>query len=183
MKRSAAIKAFVLLLVIVGGVLFLGCSKSGDSSNSKGGQGSELRSEGKMAPDFELTALDGKTVKLSELKGQVVLLDFWATWCPPCKASLPHLMELQTKYGDKGVTIIGMSLDNSPAELEMFLKRNPLNYTVISCPDRVKMEYRVTSIPRMFVLDRQGQIVADFLGFSEQVGGDIEKAVKAALSR
>lgn len=177
-------RTLAVAALLAAGLALFGCSKSQDPSESKGGKGvSELKSEARKATDFELKSMTGETVKLSELKGKVVLLDFWATWCPPCQASLPHLMGLKEKYADKGLVIIGMSLDNSRSELEMFLKRKPLNYTVVQCPDGVKMDYRVSSIPRMFVVDRQGGIVADFLGFSEQVGGDVEKAVTAALSR
>src|SRR5919197_569137 len=85
---------------------------------------------GTLAPDWKLTDLGGKTVKFSDFRGKVVILDFWATWCMPCRVEIPHFVELQKQYGDKGLAIIGVSLDKQGPELvKNFVKQFGMNYS------------------------------------------------------
>ena len=177
--RYAAYCLMVLILTVG-----LGCSKSKEPEGNAPKDTTPTISEAsRKAPDFEAKALDGTTVKLSDLKGKVVLLDFWATWCPPCVASIPHLRELQQKYADKGLVVIGMSLDTERRDVEIFMKKNPIPYKVVLTPRELSQTYKVSSIPRIFVIDREGNIKGDFLGFTKQVGENIEASAVAAMNR
>jgi peroxiredoxin len=153
-------------------VLCIGCTKPDDP--------------GKAAPDFSLEDLSGNTVSLSTSKGHVVLLDFWATWCAPCLMSIPELVDLQKKYRDQGLEVIGISLDDpgeiSNGDLLDFKKRLKINYKILRADWRVVEDYfgsESTSIPTLFVIDREGRIVEKHIGFSP---GLLEKSLKDLFS-
>jgi peroxiredoxin len=117
---------------------------------------------GKVAPDFTLNDLSGKPMTLSALRGSVVLLDFWATWCPPCQASMPHLERLHQEFGAKGLTVLGVT-DEEKATVEPFLKANRVTFTILLDPKQAAVtSYRVTTIPRTLIIDREGKVAADF---------------------
>ncbi|MEW6652246.1 MAG: TlpA disulfide reductase family protein [Bacteroidota bacterium] len=120
-----------------------------------------------QAPDFELPTSDGKKLKFSSLKGKVVLVDFWATWCPPCRKGVPDLVELKKKYGSKGFEIVGISLDGPQTKKEVvpFIKEYGINYPVVYGNEAVTISYGgVQSIPTAFIIDKQGKIVARYVG-------------------
>lgn len=118
------------------------------------------------APDFTLPTADGKTLKLSDFKGKAVIIDFWATWCPPCRKGIPDLIELQNKYGSKGLQIIGVSVDqDTKPEVIPFIKDKGINYPVVYADNKVVMNYGgIRAIPTSFVIDKQGKIVASYEG-------------------
>lgn len=118
------------------------------------------------APDFTLPTTDGKTLKLSDLKGKVVILDFWATWCPPCRKGIPDLVELKEKYGSKGVEIIGISVDTeTKPEVVPFIKEYEINYPVVYGNMNVYQQYGgIRAIPTSFIIDKEGKIVASYEG-------------------
>lgn len=121
----------------------------------------------KTAPDFALKSVDGKTVKLSDYKGKVVILDFWATWCPPCRKGIPDLIELKNEFGKKGVEIIGISVDskNTIAEVPSFVKDKKINYPVVYADKKVVSDYGgIESIPTSFIVDKSGKIVNKMIG-------------------
>lgn len=125
----------------------------------------EQKSE--KAPDFELPTSDGKKLKLSSLKGKVVIVDFWATWCPPCRKGVPDLVELKKKYGKKGFEIVGVSLDGPQTKSEVvpFIKDYGINYPVVYGNEAVTISYGgVQSIPTAFIIDKEGKIVATYVG-------------------
>lgn len=135
------------------------------------------------APDFSATSLDGRVVRLSEHQGQVVLLDFWATWCPPCRAALPHLVEMQNAYRADGFVILGMNMDKDPQEVASFLERNTVNYPILPLADDVRRAYGgISTIPTAILVDRQGRIRQKFLGYDRRIAQDMEKAIRALLS-
>ncbi|MFA7227837.1 MAG: TlpA disulfide reductase family protein [Melioribacteraceae bacterium] len=119
-----------------------------------------------LAPDFTLPTTDGKTIKLSDLRGKVVILDFWATWCPPCRKGIPDLIELKKKYGSKGFEIIGVSVDtDTKDEVVPFMKEKGINYPVVYGNMNVYQQYGgIRAIPTSFVVDKQGKIVASYEG-------------------
>ncbi len=118
---------------------------------------------GKSAPDFTLKDLDGNSVSLHQFRGHVVILDFWASWCPPCRASMPTLDKFASEYHDKGLVMIGVSLDRSASDASSFLKQNNYHRLIalwgsVSASQGVAREYGVNAIPHTFVLDRDGII-------------------------
>ena len=119
-----------------------------------------------LAPDFILPTTDGKTLKLSDLKGKVVIIDFWATWCSPCRKGIPDLIELKKKYGAKGFEIIGVSVDtDTKNEVVPFMKEYKINYPVVYGNMNVYQQYGgIRAIPTSFVIDKQGKIVASYEG-------------------
>ncbi|MAF27263.1 MAG: TlpA disulfide reductase family protein [Gemmatimonadota bacterium] len=134
-----------------------------------------------MAPDFELPTVDGKTVKLSSLRGKVVLLDFWATWCGPCRKAIPHLNELHGKFHERGLEIVGLSLDRGGAkDVNAFLQKQKMVYTLAIANREVAASYGgVRSIPTAFLVDREGRVRQQYVGF--RPGSVYEKDILALL--
>lgn len=120
-----------------------------------------------VAPDFALKDYDGNVVKLSDYKGKVVLLDFWATWCGPCKMEIPGFIKLQQKYRDKGLTIIGISLDQPGWQVvKPFMDEYGINYPIVLGDRNVVMAYGgITGIPTTFVINQQGEVVDKVVGY------------------
>jgi len=123
---------------------------------------------GKPAPEFTLPDLEGNQIELSSMKGKVLILDFWATWCPPCKEEVPHLVALQSKYRDQGLQIVGLSLDQGGAGLvKPFADEHYVNYTMLIANDETAKAYGgVSMIPTTFVVDRSGIVVKRFIGYT-----------------
>ncbi len=134
------------------------------------------------AADFELKDLTGKTYKLSDFKGKVVILDFWATWCPPCIKSVPFFKEIYDKYRDKGLVVIGISVDISAGTVSRFVKDRKINYIVLMDRDNIVSDmYKVFSIPTTFIIDPDGYIVIRRSGFSNEHAQIFENTVKRLL--
>lgn len=119
-----------------------------------------------QAPDFSLMTTDGKTLKLSDLKGKVVILDFWATWCPPCRKGIPDLIDIKKRYGSKGVEIVGISVDvETKPDVVPFMKSYGINYPIVYADNAIVNNYGgINSIPTTFVIDKQGKIAASYVG-------------------
>lgn len=122
----------------------------------------------KVAPDFALKDADGKTVHLSDYKGKVVLLDFWATWCGPCKIEIPWFMEFEQQYKAKGFAVLGVSMDEDGwSVVKPYLQQMKMNYRVVLGNDKVGDQYGgVDSLPTTFLVDRQGRIASTHVGLS-----------------
>jgi peroxiredoxin len=142
----------------------------------------ETDQTGKAAPAWELKDLDGKTVHSSDFKGKVVILDFWATWCPPCRAELPSFVALQKKYQDKGLTVVGMSVDKgSVDDVKAFAKQQGLNYPVVLADAKIAGAFGgIEGIPTTFIIDRNGHIVKQHVGLTEQ--SEFESDIKPLLN-
>jgi cytochrome c biogenesis protein CcmG/thiol:disulfide interchange protein DsbE len=138
--------------------------------------------KGKPAPDFELKTLDGKTVKLSDLRGKAVLLNFWATWCGPCKFEIPWFVDFQKQYGDQGLVIVGIASGDEPnATVEKFAKEMQINYPVLVGNDKVADSYGgVESLPTTFYISRDGKILEKIIGLRGRK--EAEDNIKAALA-
>jgi cytochrome c biogenesis protein CcmG, thiol:disulfide interchange protein DsbE len=133
-----------------------------------------------LAPDFTLPQLDGQTLRLSSYRGRVVLLDFWATWCVPCREQIPHFIELQDKYRADGFEIIGVSMDDGPEPVRSFSQEFHMNYPVVMGNAKIGELYGgVLGLPIAFLLDRDGQVHAKHIGATKPE--IIEKEVVALL--
>ncbi len=136
---------------------------------------------GKQAPDFELSALDGKKVKLSDFKGRPVLINFWATWCGPCKIEMPWFIDLKKRYESQGFEIIGIAMEDTENEkIDEFVKKMGVNYLILKGKNSVADAYGdVQGLPTSFYVDREGKIVAQHAGLVSR--STIEDDVKLAL--
>ena len=131
------------------------------------------------APAFSLADLNGKQVSLADFRGKVVILDFWATWCPPCKKEIPDFIELQKSYGPHGVQFVGIALDDLD-KVQAFAKQNGINYPVLLGTQEITTKYGgIDGIPTTFVIDKQGKIVNRFEGFRPRsvFEGEIKKLI------
>jgi peroxiredoxin len=119
----------------------------------------------KAAPDFTLTDSKGAPLKLSDYKGKVVLLDFWATWCYGCGIEIPWFIEYQNKYKDSGLAVIGVSMDDDGWKVvKPFVEEKKMNYTVVLGDADVAQLYRVNALPVTVLIDREGKIAASYDG-------------------
>jgi peroxiredoxin len=134
-----------------------------------------------VAPDFTLKDVDGKTFSLSSTKGKVVILDFWATWCPPCRMEIPHFVSLYRDYRNKGLEIIGISLDRGGVSaVKSFVKSNGINYPTLMGDNKVTADYGgIRGIPTTFIIDRKGRIVEKYVGYRDKK--IFEDAIKKLL--
>jgi peroxiredoxin len=126
----------------------------------------KTESKRQQAPAFTLKDADGKTVSLKDYEGKVVLLNFWATWCGPCKLEIPWFVEFEQKYKDKGFSVVGVSMDEDGWNvIKPFLAEEKVNYRVLLGNDSVGTLYGgVDSLPTTFVIDREGRIAATHIG-------------------
>jgi thiol-disulfide isomerase/thioredoxin len=157
----------VLVSALLALAILFGCTNKGAQSES-------------TASDFTLQDMSGKTVSLSDYKGKVVLLEFWATWCPPCRASIPGLEKLNKAYKDKGLVILAVSVDQGGWDVvRSFITEYGITYTVLKGTDDVAEKYQVRSIPMLLVLNKEGKISKRYLGFGSD--DDLEKDIKTYL--
>jgi peroxiredoxin len=137
---------------------------------------------GAPAPAWKLQDVNGKTVSSADFKGKVVILDFWATWCSPCRAELPGFIELQKEHGKDGLAIIGASVDGAAeiAAVKKFAEKFGVNYPVVLADEETVRAFGgVDAIPTTFVIDREGRIVSRHVGFAEKA--ELEKEIKRLL--
>jgi cytochrome c biogenesis protein CcmG/thiol:disulfide interchange protein DsbE len=164
-KRGSSISAwiFICIAAILTGYYLFGRSESKATSSFRSASAA-VEAVG-AAPGFALPNLNGKTVSLADFRGKVVVLDFWATWCPPCRREIPDFINLQTEYGSQGLQVVGIALDE-PEKVQTFARQNGMNYPVLLGSDEVSMRYGgIEGIPTTFIIDRSGKIANRFEGF------------------
>ncbi|HWQ54860.1 MAG TPA: TlpA disulfide reductase family protein [Bryobacteraceae bacterium] len=137
--------------------------------------------ERKPAPDFSLKDGDGRTVRLSDYRGKVVLLNFWATWCGPCKIEVPWFIDFERRNKDRGFSVIGVSMDDDGWEaVKPFVNRLGVNYRIVLGDDRVSEAYGgVEALPTTFLIDREGNIAAVHVGLAGK--NDFEDGIEKLL--
>ena len=150
MKKNKILTVVISIVAVVGIFAILGTTTS----------------SAQTAPNFKLPDINGKTVTLSDYQGKIVIVDFWATWCPPCKMEIPGFIKLQEKYKDD-LVVIGVSLDqNGPKAVVPFVKEYGINYHVVyGNGETVKAYGGVNGIPTTFVIDRKGNIQRKYVGY------------------
>lgn len=150
------------------------------------GGGPAPKLQGKLAPAFSLVSLDGKKVSLADFKGKPVLVNFWATWCGPCKIEMPWFEELHTKYAPQGLVILGVASDEAPkSTIESTAKKLGVTYPVLLKDDKVESAYGgVDYLPESFYVGRDGNVLLETAGLSSDSGGkdEIEANIKKLLA-
>ncbi len=170
-------------LVLAMGLLVTSCGK--EAAQNLGEEWTAV-TDRPLAPDFTLKDMDGKSVQLVDSRGRVVIVDFWATWCPPCQAEIPHFIELYDDYANQGLEILGISLDRSGEQVvRPFVQEFAINYSVLvegeQSPAQVAQEFGgVVGIPTTFLIDRQGRIYKKFVGYVEK--SILEREVRMLLA-
>lgn len=149
-------------------------SMDGESSKESAGQPATL-------PEFSLTDLNGKTVTSKDFAGKAVLLNFWATWCPPCREEIPDLIKLQDQYASQNFTVLGVSLDeDGPEGVKKFVAEHKMTYPIVMGNEKMTDDFGgIRGIPTSFVINREGKILDKIVGGRSRE--EFEKAIKAAL--
>ena len=134
------------------------------------------------APNWELKDLDGKMVRSSDFKGKVVVLDFWATWCGPCRAEIPGFVALQKKYAPEGLVIIGASVDEGGAStVKPFTQKLGVNYPMVLADEKVQHAFGgIEAVPTTFIIDRAGRVVKKHSGFANK--DEFEQEIRLLLN-
>ena len=139
-----------------------------------------------VTPRGAWTQLDGRHSSLEDFRGQVVVLDFWATYCPPCREEIPHLVKLQKRFGPQGFKVVGLNVggeDDQP-KIPDFVRQYGIQYQLAN-PDEDTVGLFLADddrIPHTFVIDRQGRIVRDFVGYDEDAAAELEQTIAAAVA-
>jgi cytochrome c biogenesis protein CcmG/thiol:disulfide interchange protein DsbE len=162
--------------VLIGILVVSGCGGRGETAKEETPPEGTIQAEqssdvgttvGKLPPPFALPDLAGNEVKLSDYVGKIVILDLWATWCPPCRQEIPFLVELFEQNKDDGLVVVGIGLDDGGAGiLRPFVEQQGITYTVLVGNRQVGQTYQLQGIPTTFILDRNGRIAKKHLGFS-----------------
>ena len=175
--------ALVVAAVVIAGMLYFGFHAARRPSATVGAAGGTASLKApKLAPDFTLESLDGHNIRLSDYRGKAVLLNFWATWCGPCKIEMPWFVDLQKEYGAQGLQIVGVAMDDSGKdEIAKFAKDMGVNYPVLIGKEAVGDEYGgVPALPESFFISRDGKIVDMIMGLRGKA--EIEDSIKKALN-
>lgn len=139
---------------------------------------------GSRAPEIGLRDLEGRRIQLGALRGKVVIVDFWASWCEPCKQELPALDELYGKYKDDGLVVIGVSVDRDESNAKKFLRRTPVSFPVVhDAGHRVAGRYEPPKMPSSYVIDKRGVVRYVHEGFRSGDAAKMEREVKKLLAK
>ena len=191
MKMRNTLAIALVALVAVG--ILGGCSDSTDQAATTSGQQMSTDSVemsektganvGDLPPVFTLPDLDGNEISLADFKGKVIVLDLWATWCPPCREEIPFLIELYDEFEAQGLEIIGIGLDQGgAADIAPFVERNGVDYTILVGTRSVGEAYRVSGIPTTFIIGRDGRIAAKHVGFANELRPEMRSEIETLLA-
>ncbi len=138
---------------------------------------------GQPAPAFKVTTTSGQSVSLGNYRGYVLVLDFFATWCQPCRESIPHLIDLNRTYGKQGLQVLGLSADEDAEKMvKNFASEQKINYPVALAGETTLADYGVRSVPVMIVIDKKGKVAEVYRGFSPEIGRSSDKLIKKLLA-
>ena len=184
MKITKTMKIVLVPLAVLTASLLWGyaTAQGGDASTTSATP-NPAATAAKIAPDFSLPDPDGKTVRLSDFKGKVVLLDFFATWCPPCRNEIPHFIELQKHFAARGFTMLGIAFDQQGAAVvKPFARQAGVNYPLALGDSQVAQAYGgVDALPTTFLIGRDGRILQTYVGYTDKA--DFEQAIQSALGK
>jgi len=163
-KTTGMVWAFLGFALLAGAMLFV------------------TRAHAEAAPAFSMPTTKAP-VNLSALKGKVVYLDFWASWCTPCKKSFPWMKKIQAKYRDQGLVIIAANMDSNREKADAFIKQSSPNFTIAFDPDgKVAEQYQLVGMPSSYLIDKNGQLVGHHTGFREDDVENLEKQIRQLLT-
>ena len=161
----------IALIVLTSGLLITGCS-AGTNNNAVVGQ---------PAPDFQLESLEGEFVSLSSLKGKPMLINFWATWCPPCRDEMPYMQQIYAEWSDKGAAILAINIGESSSTVSEFMNKYDLSLPVLlDTKGDVAGKYNIRAIPTTYFIDKDGIIREKTIG-SFQNKAQIEERLRKII--
>lgn len=167
-SRQAYPRALTALIAVAAATLFVGAASA--------------VGVGEPAPSFALPTAAGELVALDKLKGRVVYVDFWASWCGPCRRSFPWLNEMQQKYGARGFTVVGVNVDKRRADAERFLQQTPATFTIVyDEAGKTPEAYAVKGMPSSYLIDSGGKVAAVESGFRDEQKAVFEERIRALL--
>lgn len=169
-----------LLMICCAALLLVGCGEQDTGLQ----QVSAGAGKGQSAPDFTLNDMQGKKVSLADLKGKVVILNFWATWCPPCREEMPSMEMLYRKFKDQGLVILAVNVEKDGAKLvQSFLQRSPYTFPILLDDDaEVQNRYKVFRFPETFIIDRNGNVVEKVVGAIDWTSGPAVELINLLLN-
>ena len=139
---------------------------------------------GEAPPPFEIQGDSGELISLHKLKGKVVYLDFWASWCGPCRQSFPWMNEINEKYGSQGLEVLAINLDGNLSDAKKFLQENPAKFKIAyDTKAQTPKLLGVKGMPTSYLIDRQGRVVAVHVGFNPAKKSDLEAELKRVLEQ
>jgi len=178
--RLKALKPFLLILMTA--LLLVSCSEqNGTQTPASGNVGT---GKGQLAPNFTLTDMQGQQVSLADLKGKVVILNFWATWCPPCREEMPSMEMLHRKYKDQGLVILAVNVEQEGmAAVKGFLQKTPYTFPILLDTEaEVQNLYKVFRFPESFIIDKNGNVVEKVIGAIDWTSGPAFKLINFLLN-
>jgi peroxiredoxin len=186
MRRVSGWAGLLAAVALIGvtGFMISGCSSSAEQRSAKSagddpGTGTAVAQDTKLAPDFTLNDLEGEPVSLADSTGKVRLIDFWATWCPPCRDEIPMLNDLDRLYRESGLEIVAIS-DESAEIVRDFVEEHGVTYTNLVGTEDVAADYGVLGLPMAFLLDREGRVVGSPI-FGPKARKNLEPKIRELL--
>ncbi|MGE0129062.1 MAG: redoxin family protein [Blastocatellales bacterium] len=173
-RRSQSVRKIAAAFALSVIVLFLStsCSYSRSSPSSETvplatpGAAATSPQTPERLPSFTVADLNGQEISPATLKGKVALIDFWATWCPPCRKEIPHFNQLYAEYRNRGLFVVGLALDEKAVEVRNFMRRQPIDYPVaLATPELQRQFGGIEVYPTAFLIDREGRIIKKYLGY------------------
>lgn len=140
--------------------------------------------KGQPAPLFALKSTAGQQVSVNNLRGNVLVLEFFATWCAPCRESIPFLNGMIRKYGKQGLQVVGMNVDDNSDEndLKEFAAARKMSYPVVTANEDLQADYGLRSVPTTYVINKKGVVIEKYMGFNDQMSVNMEALIKKLLA-
>ncbi|MDD2898415.1 MAG: TlpA disulfide reductase family protein [Desulfuromonadaceae bacterium] len=150
---------------------------------SSPGQGDAAPRTGQPLPNFRVISTTGQSITQENYHGHVLVLDFFATWCQPCRQSIPHLVEMNRKYGKQGLQILGVSVDEDGERVvKAFTEEFRVTYPLAMAGDALTVDFGVRSVPVMYLIDKKGKIAEVYRGYTAEMARSVEQSIKRLLA-